>query len=456
MWYLRNTLRYGVRYLLRDNAIVLKRPSRTLQRTLDLSPAARWRYALTMVLWSLKHAVHCIPFYSRFSEDVRDLSPENVIDFLHQIPVVERNDLLGNPDLFYPNNGTPKPWWFTGLTSGTTGTPLKVFRSYNSILFEGAFIRRHWKLANFRSRQRRATLRGDFVVPLDRSEPPFWYFNPFDNQLVVSSRHLREEFMAAIIEKLVEFGPAILEAYPSTCCELAKFVARHGHSLRVPFVYTGSEILYDHQRDQIQESLGACVMDFYGMAERVAFASECRVGRMHLNTDYSFVELLDEDNIPTGGPGFITGTTFHNLAMPLIRFKMSDLATIIEEDCSCGCTFPIVDSIQGKFEDIIYGSDGNPVSPSVLTFFLKGAEFIRKSQVAQTDEGVWEIRVVPEAGYSPEVAEKLIENVRTRVDSGVSVSVRTASDIPRTKAGKFRWVVNEWMGGRGGGAADEV
>ena len=46
---------------------------------------------------------------------------------------------------------------------------------------------------------RRAYLRGDLVVPLDRVQPPYWFLNRYNNQLIVSSRHLREGSVDAII-----------------------------------------------------------------------------------------------------------------------------------------------------------------------------------------------------------------------------------------------------------------
>ncbi len=58
-------------------------------------------------------------------------------------------------------------------------------------------------------------------------------------------------------------------------------------------------------------------MEYYGMAERVAYASECERGNLHVNTDYSYVEIVDDDGKPTSGDGYIVGTTFHNTVMPL-------------------------------------------------------------------------------------------------------------------------------------------
>ena len=109
---------------------------------------------------------------------------------------------MENRDKLYPNAGNPRMWYSLGKTSGTTGTPLSVFRSSKSVLIENAFIRRHWEWGGFRQGMRRATLRGEMVVPLDRSRPPFWFRNRYNNQLLISSRHLREGCVDAIAKAL--------------------------------------------------------------------------------------------------------------------------------------------------------------------------------------------------------------------------------------------------------------
>jgi phenylacetate-CoA ligase len=63
-----------------------------------------------------------------------------------------------------------------------------VFRSLQSLLMEQAFIGRHWSWSGYHDGMARACLRGDQVA----AQPPFWSWNRYNRQLVVSSRHLTE------------------------------------------------------------------------------------------------------------------------------------------------------------------------------------------------------------------------------------------------------------------------
>ena len=199
----------------------------------------------------------------------------------------------------------------------------------------------------------------------------------------------------------------------------------------------------------VEECFGAKVMDMYGMAERVAYATECEFGSLHVNPDYSFVELVDEDGKPARDFGYVVGTTFHNHAMPLVRYRLTDRTRWRPGACACGRPFPVIEPVSGKWEDSIFGGDGAFVSPSVLTFAFKGLRNIRKSQVAQVAPAHWEVRVVPAPGFGADERRQLVDNIHRLIDPRVEVRVVLRDDIPGTASGKYRWVVNESSQGPG-------
>jgi phenylacetate-CoA ligase len=437
---LRNELHYGLRFLVRDNLLCERRIQALVAR--ERLPERELRSVTDRLLMdTLKAAVRRIPRYRSVKVDFNEASVREAL--VERFPIVDRNDLVERPAEHYPQAGLVHSRPIVGRTSGTTGTPLQVLRSLNSVLWENAFIERQFRWCGYRPGARRAYLRGDIVVPIDRSTPPYWFYNRYNNQLVVSSRHLRDGCADAIIEALAKFAPLMLQAYPSTAYELALLLERRNAFLKIPYVFTASEPLYPHQRQLIESRLEARIMDYYGMAERVAYAAECEHGNLHLNTDYSYVEILDDDGVPTDGEGYVVGTTFHNTVMPLVRYRLSDRTRWRAGDCPCGRTYRMIEPITGKFEDTLYGAQGQRISPSVVTFAFKALHGIKRSQVAQVSEGVWEIRVVPGVGFDEAERRKLIENVRKLIDPGLRVSVREVEEIAHTASHKYRWIVNE-------------
>jgi phenylacetate-CoA ligase len=447
---LKNEFLYGGRFLFRDNPALTARVTAELARNSTRTSAGLHAWAQQRLHATLQRAIAVLPHYAGLNAD---FSVTEAAEALRQFPIIDKATLLANPTTLYPHGGVKKFWEALGKTSGTTGTPLTVFRSPRSVLYEHAFILRHWTWGGFRAGMKRATLRGDLVVPIDRQRPPFWFYNRYNNQLLLSARHLTEGCVDALIDKLDAFAPAMLQAYPSTAYTLATWLARRGRRLRVPVVFTASEPLYPHQRTAILAQLGDRIMDMYGQAERVAFATGCEHGGLHLNSDYSHVEIVDEQGQPTTGPGFVVGTTFHNDAQPLVRYRLSDRSAWLRTSCPCGRAFPLIEAVTGKYEDRITGGAGQEVSPSVLTFAFKGVHHLRRSQVAQVGPARWEVRVVPEPLFSDADRQQLIDNIHQLVDANVHVDVVLRAALPVTAAGKFRWVVNETTAPHRAGAA---
>lgn len=366
--------------------------------------------------------------------------------FLRTLPVIDKQALLHQRSAYYPHEGRPRPWYAVGKTSGTTGTPLDTFRSYDSTLWEQAFCCQHWEWAGWRPGEKQVVLRGDLVVASSQTAPPFWFHDRVGEQLFVSTRHLTAANVGAIAAAIDEHAPTQLRAYPSAAYRLATLLRDAGIRLRAPLrsVITSSELLMPLQRETVEAVFGARVFDHYGMAERVAFAAECEHGKLHVNPEYAVVELLDADGRPADGAGFVVGTTLHNLAMPLIRYRLTDVARWGRGTCACGRSYPYFESVGGRLDDQLYDLDGEPVSPAVITFAFKGVPLIAQAQVAQTRADEWVVRVVAQPGFAAAHQAQLLNNFHALVSGRIRVRLQLVDQIPLLASGKFKWVSQEF------------
>jgi len=433
------------RHLLRRNALARARAAGLIAR--EREPWVRQRERQAALLHaSLAAARRRLPRYAALPAPPPAADP---FDWLRaHCPVISKADLLADRAGFYPNGGQRRPWWPLGKTSGTSGTPLEVFRSVDSVVWEEAFQLQFWAWAGFAVGDAQAVLRGDAAAPADRREPPFWLWDRFGRQLFLSTRHLSAQTAPPMLDAVAASGAQLLRAYPSSGFELARLAEAAGHPLRLRAVVTGSEPLYPLQREQLERAFGCRVFDFYGMAERIAYAAQCEHGFHHLNPEYSWVEILDEAGRPTEDFGAVVGTTLRNRVMPLLRYRIADRARWISGDCPCGRHYPRIELSSGKVEDQLYDREGTAVSASIITFAFKGLANIRKSQVAQIGPGQWEIRVVPDAGYTAADGAALCANIERYVSDKLALSLRLVDDIALLPSGKFKWVSQEWPGAR--------
>lgn len=440
---IKRELRYAGTRLIRDN-YVCDRMIAELRRHEGCAVEDLRSLSRHLLMRTLRAATRKIPFYRDTKVDASDNEAELIL--VNAFPIITKKDLLSKQDVLYPNGGKPWPWTIVGETGGTTGAPLSLFRSYRSVLWQNAFLKRQWYWTGFRDGMARAIMRGDMVVPVEKKEPPFWHFNRFHNQLCLSTLHLREETADLFADALQRFGPFMIETYPSAAYDLARYMAMRNRYLNIPYVFTGSEPLYPHQREIIEERFQARVMDHYGMGERVTFATECEYGNLHVNTDHSYTEIVDDKGEPTDDYGFVVGTTFHNLLMPLVRYQLSDQTKWKRGSCSCRRTYPMIERVSGRVEDIILGTDGNDIGP-LLFRVNHEVDGIESIQIAQVGRHELEIRVVPLESFSQNSSQRLVQNLHRYVDPGLAVKVVTMDHIPRTQRGKYRWVVNEYIDG---------
>lgn len=433
--------KYAGRHALKRNPWVLRQASDLMSRESALPAEHRARQEL--LLERVFHDARHIPAYARH---VAKASDHHRLESLRDaFPIIDKTTLLQHRNDFFAGGRVPKYRSTVAATSGTTGTPLDVYRSFSSILWEEAFHLQHWQWAGWSRGQRQAVLRGEIVIPVDQRGPPYWFKDTVGGQLVLSTRHLDRQSAPLFAEALQRFGATQLRAYPSAAYELATLVAETGIPVRFQSVITGSEMLYDFQRQRIESVFKARVFDFYSMAERVAYASQCERGRMHVNPEYGVLEIVDDQGRPTD-EGTIVGTSLHNTVAPLIRYRMNDTARWSHEPCPCGRTYPVIENLGGRLADQLYDLDGRAVNGTVIGFAFDGMRHIQKAQVVQPAADRWLIRIVPGVGYTADDGQRVLDKLAAEVSARVAARIELVDAIPALPSGKYKWVVREYRG----------
>jgi phenylacetate-CoA ligase len=330
---------------------------------------------------------------------------------------------------------------FESGTSGTSGSPLRLWQDLTAINRENAFVWRQLEWAGLERGGRRAWLRGDMIVPAAQRQPPYWRMNRAENMLMLSSYHLADSSAAAYLEALEDFDPVLIQAYPSAIGFLASWMLASGRRFRgaaLCGIVTSSETLPAERRRDISVAFGCPVFDWYGQAERVAAVGTCERGRHHLLSDYSHVELL-----PAGDGTFeLAGTGFNSFAMPLIRYRTGDFVRPAPagERCVCGRAFPLIESIAGRDDDSVKLPDGRAIGR--LDHVFKSVSGILEAQIRQERADAVTVLVVPAPDYGEAARRALLGNLRERLGADVALAIRRVDAIPRGANGKFRGVVS--------------
>lgn len=372
----------------------------------------------------LRYAVEHVPYYRN-----QKLSPENLTEW----PILEKSVVATNPEQFLSDE-FPRRELMKLQTSGTTGTPLTVWFTVECNQLESAFRWRHRSWAGISFPTRGAYISGHPVVPPSQQNPPFWRVDYVEGRLLCSSYHLAPQNLPAYIAALARYSPEFIHGYPSSLYILARHILEHGaQGFRPRAVFCASETLLDFQRTGIEQAFGVKAFNWYGNTEMTCNIIECAAGHLHYRTDYGVLELLD------GGAMVCTG--LNNRAMPLIRYRVGDVAQARDGFCSCGSAFPLIERVEGRVEDYVRTPDGRFVGR--LDHLFKGVEHVREAQIVQERLDEIVLRIIRTTGFNAHDEQAIQAEARQRLGPAMRIKFEYPEVIERAANGKFRFIVSK-------------
>jgi phenylacetate-coenzyme A ligase PaaK-like adenylate-forming protein len=246
------------------------------------------------------------------------------------------------------------------------------------------------------------------------------------------------------VRLLADLRPDILTCTPSYAVRLGEAARDAGIELNLKAGLFGSEPWSEELRTTIEDLLGLAALDIYGLSEVMGpgVATECleRDG-LHVNEDYFLVEALDPDGIPVpdGTPGELVFTTPRE-ALPLLRYRTGDIASLSAEPCPCGRTLVRMSKVLGRRDDMLVIRGVNVFPREIEAVVLRYAS--PHYQVVIDRRAAMPRLIVAceeaDAGLEPALSGEL----------GLSCDVRVlpAGTIPRVEIGKAVRVVT-WDSG---------
>jgi phenylacetate-CoA ligase len=357
-----------------------------------------------------------------------ELCPEEALGALAPVTKVELREAGGDVLL----GGRVRPEWRSSSSSGSTGEPFRVYyepRAWASLKL----------LVKLRARRECGTGPTDRVALLDAVPPA-------ETAPGAAARVARISILqpaARVAAELAAFAPDTVYGLPSALLEAGEELRSRGVRLRVRRVFTSGELLRPAVREAIADAFGAPVFDVYGSSETKEIAWECRAGGMHINADVVRLEVLDEANrpVPRGVEGNLVATLLVNRAMPLLRYRLGDRASLLEHRCDCGHPFPLLGVVTGRRADMLVLAGGHRVSPYALTCAMERVGDVLRYQVTQVEPSRLRVRAILDSSADRgHVAGRIRSVIRGEVAPFLETDVEFVDRLPTGPRAKFRVV----------------
>jgi phenylacetate-CoA ligase len=360
-------------------------------------------------------------------------------DVLTQLPVITKDMLRANyPHRTLRDTGQKT---YEACTSGSTGKNFCVredaatagwYRASTLLFFEWA----GWRLGEAQLQTGMTLSRS-----LDRRLKDFFlrcfYISAYD----LSDRALESSLRLLEAKQIVH-----LWGYPGSLYFLARHALSTGWNRPLKTAITWGDNLYSHYRATIEQAFRTQVIDSYGCGEGMQIAAQCGEGSYyHVHDLDVIVEYLQENGEPAaaGFPGQVVVTRLHAGPMPLIRYRIGDIAAAAPGLCSCGRGFSLMQGIQGRETDVVITPAGNRLIVHFFTGIMEHFCEIDEFQVVQEHPGSIHIRVTERSTIDENVVSRIVHALRDRGAEGLQIDVEVVREIPLSPSGKRRFVISK-------------
>jgi phenylacetate-CoA ligase len=418
-----------------------------LERTQWLDAEAIERFQVEALRELLRHAGERVPYYrelfARVGFDPRGVRSRADIDAL---PLLTR-DLVREraADLVDPARGRTS----SKDTSGTTGAPVRFEISNDSESWRAAMRQRAYGWAGYRQGvpalfywggMQAEVLHGlhGVKIRLDRA---------LRREQFVDAGQRGEEAMERTARRIERMRPHVVVGYTQALALFSRWVNETGRRRwrNIP-ILCGAEAVLADDRAALERAFGPHVFETYGSREVMLMSSECAAHRgMHLAEENVLLEVVRGGRpAAPGESGDVLVTDLHNLAMPLIRYRNGDMATLAQPGpCSCGRSLRRLERVDGRVLDTLRDALGRPIPGTIFVWLMVGQEgVVRQYQLVQRRSGEATLKVVPGPQWSHERFAPTAARFASRF-GGLPFEVVTVDDIAPGRSGKLRPVVVE-------------
>jgi phenylacetate-CoA ligase len=403
--------------------------------------ARQWARLRAILDEAYRHCAYYRDSWTRHGIDPGLISsPED----LRRLPLLSKRDIQRDGAALL-HDGFNRDGLVESKTGGSTGAALTVYADWHCRDLRNAAAVRSDRWAGWEVGVKRAALWGNPPEPQNVRQRIRKAL--YERVTYLDTMNLSDETMAEFVRRWGRERPKVLFGHSHSLYIWASWLNRRGIcAIRPRGIISTSMMLLPSERAVIEEAFGCRVTDRYGCEEVGLIACECEQHRgMHLNVDHLFVECLTADGSPArpGEAGELVVTDLVNRGMPLIRYRIEDMAVPSDRACPCGRGLPLIESVVGRTADFLTRLDGSQVAGvSLVERTLTALPGIEQLQIVQEALDDIVLHVVPMAGYGSDTERRLVGEFHAVFGTAVRVRVNRAARIPQQASGKYRFAIN--------------
>lgn len=403
---------------------------------------------------TVRHAYNNISFYKKKFDEM-GLTPDDIqsIDDLHKLPFTYKQDLRDN----YPYGlfAVPQDQIVRiHASSGTTGKQTVVGYTANDLVTWSDCCARALTAAGGDSSD---YVHVSYGYGLFTGGMGLHYGAERIKATVIPASVGNTQRQIQVIH---DFGSSLICCTPSYAIVLGETMRDMGIStseLKLKAGIFGAEPWTEEMRHKIESLLNIKAYDIYGLSEvmgpGVSFECSQQTG-MHVNEDHFIPEIINPETgkvLPDGEQGELVFTAITKEALPLLRYRTRDIASLSRKKCSCGRTLIKMTKPAGRTDDMLIIRGVNVFPSQIESVLLNLGMAPHYQLIIDRVNNLDVMEVLVEMNQDMEfdavrLVEKTEARIKAAIDSTLGISAKVHLVSPKTierSEGKSKRVVDK-------------
>lgn len=364
---------------------------------------------------------------------------------LESFPVINKSEILANMESMFSNEfKNKKNILDTKSTSGSVGSPFKMYLNKDKVLRNIADLLFFYKIGNYNIGDR------------------FYYMRIWTEMNKKSKMELiKENFRMYDTANLDKDGAAnfvnvltsdrknkVIIGFPSSFSALMEYLDQDV-DWKIKTIFTQAEKLPANVKKKMEKIFKCPVLARYSNQENGIIGQQPFTGGdyFELNEGSYFIEFLklnSDEPAEEMEEARIVITDFFNRAIPMIRYDTEDIGIYSYIFDRQGNRRRVLNTIIGRRADYLYSNEKKRLSPyAIITMMWKYTE-IKQCQLVQEDFDEVVLKVVYRDGQRDLQAERQLRKEIIKIfGEQTNLEIQILDDIPRETSGKRKYIVSK-------------
>ncbi len=380
----------------------------------------------------LKYSVKNVTKYNSIK-----LIGENPYLWLDNFPILTKDELRNNTDNLISELFNKRKL-ISYSSSGSSGIQSTVFMSKDEQSNIRAILTHWWEWSGYKIgepiAQTGITPNRSFLKKIKDILFKTIYINAFS--------HTENQLRNLCVKLEKKQYKYFIAGYASSLNVLAEYAIKNNYNIKVRSIISLGDKLFEHYIKNIEEAFKCRVYDTYGCNEGFLIASQKDLEYKYIMSPHVFIEILDDNNnkVVDGELGNLVVTRLDGYSMPLIRYKIGDIAIKLPKEkypIKREFNYPLLQKIVGRETDIIKTSKGIKLVVHSFTGVFEYIPEIKQFKVIQENTNGILIEYIKTENFTENVLLKATKELQKFIlDDSFKIIFKEVNSISSTKSGK--------------------